>query len=130
MAQRYKKKALDQLSERLRALHYSRRTEEAYRAWIKRFIFFHGKRHPSQMGAPEIEEFLTHLAIHEIVAASTQNQALSALLSLYRHVLRIAQDGAWDAVRARKPKPLPIVLTRDEVNQVLNELSNVSRKIA
>ena len=105
------KKLLDQVRDAIRLKHYSIRTEEAYVSWIKRFILFHKKRHPLEMGAAEIEEFLTHLAVNENVAASTQNQALSALLFLYREVLH--QDLVpIDALRARKPKRLPTVLTK------------------
>lgn len=81
------KKLLDQVRDDLRLKHYSLRTEEAYVSWIKRYILFHDKRHPAEMGAPEIEAFLTHLAVDQKVAASTQNQALSALLFVYRDVL-------------------------------------------
>ncbi len=105
------KKLLDQVRDAIRLKHYSIRTEEVYVSWIKRFILFHKKRHPLEMGAAEIEEFLTHLAVNENVAASTQNQALSALLFLYREVLH--QDLVpIDALRARKPKRLPTVLTK------------------
>ena len=82
-----KPKLLDQLREALRCRHYSRRTEQTYCHWVKRFIYFHNVRHPSEMGEPEINAFLTHLAVKEKVSASTQNQALSALLFVYRHVL-------------------------------------------
>lgn len=117
-----KLKLLDQVRMALRARHYSRRTEEAYVYWIKRFIFFHGKRHPREMGEAEINSFLTHLAVKEQVAASTQNQALAALLFLYRNVLRCTLGEIKDVVRARKPVRLPVVMTRDEVKTVLNHL--------
>ena len=84
---------LDRVRAALRARHFSRRTEEAYVAWIRRYIFFHGKRHPAEMGAPEVTRFLTSLAVEGHVAASTQNQALSALLFLYRQVLEV--DLPW-----------------------------------
>ena len=102
----------DRVREAARVRHYSRRTEAAYLAWIRRFIFFHGKRHPAGMGAPEITKFLSSLAVEGNVAASTQNQALSALLFLYRDVLE--QDLPWldDVVRAKRPARLPVVLTR------------------
>ena len=96
------KKLLDQVRDAIRLKHYSIRTEETYVDWIRRFILFHGKRHPRQMGTPEIEAFLTHLAVDRKVAASTQNQALNALLFLYRDVLKM-NLGPVDAVRARKP---------------------------
>ena len=118
------KKLLDQVRDAIRLKHYSIRTEQAYANWIKRFILFHHKRHPNEMGASEIEAFLTHLAINENIAVSTQNQALSALLFLYREVLH--QDlGPINALRARKPKRLPTVLTRDEVRRLFQHLSGV-----
>ena len=105
------KKLLDQVRDAIRLKHYSIRTEQAYVHWIKRYIFFHDVRHPAEMGTPEVEAFLTHLAVKENVAASTQNQALSALVFLYREVLH--QDlGPIDALRAKKPKRLPTVLTK------------------
>ena len=101
----------------LRLKHYAIRTEEAYLDWIRRFILFHQKRPPRTMGAAEITEFLTHLAVVDNVAASTQNQALAALLFLYREVLH--QDlGPIEPVHAKKPQRLPVVLTREEVRQV------------
>jgi site-specific recombinase XerD len=104
---------LDRVRQTLQARHGSRRTEKAYVGWIRRFILFHGKRHPADMGATEITQFLSALAVQRNVAASTQNQALSALLFLYRNVLE--QELPWleDVVRARKPERLPVVLTRD-----------------
>src|SRR5688572_31152511 len=105
---------LDRVREAIRARHYSRRTEKAYVHWIKRYIFFHGKRHPVEMGAAEVTAFLTSLAVHDKVAASTQNQALSAVLFLYREVLGIELPWLDDVVRARQPQPLPVVLTREE----------------
>ena len=116
------RKLLDQVREAVRLKHYSIRTEEAYVSWIKRFILFHNKRHPKDMGSPEIEAFLTHLAVNRRVAASTQNQAFSALLFLYRYVLRIDLKGPIDAARAKRPQRLPVVMTRDEVHCVLNAL--------
>lgn len=119
------KKLLDQVRDAIRVRHYSLRTEEAYVNWIRRFILFHGKRHPKDMGAAEIEAFLTHLAVEGHVAASTQNQALSALLFLYREVLHRELDAAINAVRAREPQHLPEVLTKDEVRRVIAQLSGV-----
>ena len=106
----------------IRSRHFSRRTEEAYVAWVRRFVLFHGKRHPAQMGEPEIARFLSSLATQSRVAASTQNQALSALLFLYRQVLR--KEVAWldGVVRARTPRRLPVVLTREEVKRILANL--------
>lgn len=97
--------------------------------WIKRYILFHGKRHPQEMGVPEIEAFLTHLAVNQNVAASTQNQALSALLFLYREVLEM-ELGSVDAVRAKKPKRLPTVLTKEEARAVIAALSGTNQLIA
>jgi len=111
---------LDQVRDRLRRKHYSIRTEEAYVDWIKRFIRFHDLRHPAEMGAPEVEAFLTHLAVAGKVAASTQNQAQSAVLFLYRHVLDIELDWLSHVERAKEPKRLPVVLTREEVRAVLD----------
>lgn len=107
-----KAKLLDQVREVMRVKHYSIRTEEAYVQWIKRYIFFHGKRHPREMGAPEVEAFLTDLAVRGQVAASTQNQALNALVFLYKQVLRM-ELGDFSAVRAKRPARLPAVLTRE-----------------
>jgi integron integrase len=105
--------------------HYSIRTEEAYVSWIKRFILFHGKRHPQEMREDEITRFLSALAVHGQVSASTQNQALCALVFLYRHVL--GQNFGWleDVVRAKRPQRLPVVLTRPEVRALLGALDGV-----
>jgi integrase len=120
-----KLKLLDQVREAIRIRHYSARTEEAYISWIKRFILFHGKRHPLEMGEDEITRFLSALAVHEQVSASTQNQALCALLILYRHVLD--PDVGWlqDVIRAKRPQRLPVVLTRPEVKALLGALEGV-----
>jgi integron integrase len=122
-----KLRLLDRVREAIRARHYSRRTEKTYVAWIRRYILFHGKRHPAEMGATEITQFLSALAVKEKVAASTQNQALSALLFLYRGVLE--QNLPWldDIVRAKRPERLPVVLTREEVRAVLDRLHGVPR---
>jgi integron integrase len=124
-----KPRLLDRVREAIRARHYSRRTEKAYVGWIKRYIFFHGKRHPAEMGAAEVTRFLTALAVDGHVAASTQNQALNALLFLYRVVLE--QELPWldDVIRARRPIHLPVVLTRDEVRCALARLHGPSRPI-
>jgi integrase len=116
--------------EAIRARHYSPRTEKAYVHWIKRYIFFHGKRHPAEMGAAEVSVFLTSLALHDKVAASTQNQALSALLFLYREVLGVELAWLNDIVRAKRPQHLPVVLARDEVRAVLQRLDGVPRLMA
>ena len=118
-----KPKLMDRLREALRSRHYSRRTEETYCYWAKRFIFFHKVRHPAEMAEPEINAFLTHLAVKEKVSASTQNQALSALLFLYRHVIGREVGDLGKVIRARKPTRLPVVMTRDEVKAVLSNLS-------
>lgn len=116
---------LDRVRERLRLKHYSIRTEHQYVQWVRRFILFHGKRHPAEMGAKEVEAFLTHLAVQGQVAAATQNQALSALLFLYREVL--GQDLPWldQVVRAKRPARLPVVLSRQEVGRVLEHMDGV-----
>lgn len=118
-------KLLDKVRAVIRPKHYSLRTEEAYTQWIKRFILFHLKRHPREMGALEINQFLSHLAVKENVAASTQNQALSAILFLYREVLELEPGCLDDVIWAQKPKKLPVVLTREEVKAVLGQLTEV-----
>ena len=114
-----KPRLLDRVRAALRLRHRSLRTEQAYVGWIRRFIHFHGVRHPDEMGAAEVVEFLSHLAVEGNVAASTQNQALAALLFLYRDVLGRELEGLDTAVRARAPRRLPVVLTREEVRAVL-----------
>jgi integron integrase len=113
---------LDRVRGRLRLGHYGARTETAYVGWIKRFIVFHGKRHPAGMAKAEVEAFLTHLAVAREVSASTQNQALSALLFLYKEVLGIDLPWLGDVVRAKKRSRLPVVLSRDEAQRRLTEL--------
>jgi integron integrase len=122
-------KLLDQVRHKLRVLHYAIRTEEAYVDWIRRYILFHHKRHPRDMGGPEVEEFLTHLAVEGHVAASTQNQALSGLLFLYQKVLDIELP-PMNTVRAKRPKRLPVVLSADEVREVLDRMTGVPRLMA
>ena len=112
---------LDRLREALRCRHYSRRTEQAYGHWVNRFVFFHHLRPPAEMAEPEINAFLTHLAIRERVSASTQTQALSAILFLYRHVLGREIGTLEGLIRARKPRRLPVVMTREEVRAVIDE---------
>lgn len=116
-------KLLDRVRDALRARHYSRRTEETYVQWIRRFVVFHSVKHPAEMGEAEINAFLTHLAVEEHVSASTQNQALSALLFLYRHVIGREVGDLGNVVRARKPVRLPVVMTREEVRAVLANLT-------
>jgi len=113
---------LDQVRDRIRRLSYSYRTEKTYVHWIRRFILFHGKRHPTDMGAEEVEAYLTHLAVKRRVSASTQNQALSAILFLYRQVLETELPWMENIVRAKRPKRLPVVLSRGEVGAVLGHL--------
>jgi len=121
---------LDRVREAIIVRYYSPPTEKAYVHWIKRYIFFHGKRHPMEMGAAEVAQFLTFLAVEAKVAASTQNQALSALLFLYREVLGVELPWLDDVVRAKRPQYLPVVLTRDEVRAVLQRLHGVPRLMA
>lgn len=123
------RKLLDQLRDVLRRKHYSLRTEEAYVYWVKRYILFHNKRHPQEMARPEIEAFLNHLAVTENVAASTQNQAFSALLFLYQHVLNIDIQNV-NALRAKKPKRLPVVMTKQECQSVIAALSGTYQLMA
>ena len=123
-------KLLDQLRLALRTRHYSIRTEDAYAGWVRRFILFHGKRHPAGMGAAEVVAFLSDLAQRGRVSASTQNQALSALLFLYRVVLDRELEGLDGTVRASAPRRLPVVLSRDEVLRVLRRLEGVNRIMA
>ncbi len=115
---------LDQVRAVLRFKHYSLRTEQSYVDWIKRFILFHGKRHPKHLGPVQVRAFLTHLAVQGQVAASTQNQALSALLFLYGHVLRVELSGLQNLPRPRRPKKLPVVLTREEARTLLDALAH------
>jgi len=129
-ATRPRPRLLDRVRSALRLRHYSRRTEEAYSAWIRRFIRHHGLRHPATMGAGEVVAFLTHLAEVERVSASTQNQALGALLFLYRTVLRQDVGAFHGLVRARMPERLPVVMSREEVRLVLGLLPEPYRLIA
>jgi integron integrase len=119
-------KLLDRVREAVRTRHYSRRTEQAYVSWVRRFVIFHGKRHPAALGEVEVGQFLTYLATRKDVAASTQNQALNALVFLYRHVLETPLDPVDGVVRAKRPARLPVVFTREEVTAVLAGLSGTS----
>jgi integron integrase len=121
-----KPKLLDQVRHAVRVRHYSRRTEDAYVRWVRRFVLFHGKRHPSEIGAQEVSAFLSHLASEENVAASTQNQALNALVFLYRCVLERPPPELGGVVRAKRPGRLPTVFTRGEVQSVLANLSGAT----
>src|SRR6266404_3398824 len=123
-------KLLDQVSEVMRFKHYSIRTETSYRDWIKRFILFHGKRHPREMGAFEVERFLSDLAVNRKVAASTQNQAFNALLFLYREVLHQEWGELGRVERAKRPERLPVVMTRSEVDRLLIGMSGTHQLMA
>jgi integron integrase len=123
-------KLLDQVREQLRLKHYSYRTEETYLHWIKRFILFHKKRHPNEMGDDEIRAFLIHLAEKEQVATSTQNQAFSALLFLYRHVLHKELTVDFKSIGASRSKHLPTVLTKEETQKVIDYLNREYQLIA
>ncbi len=120
-----KPRLLDQVRHAARVRHMALSTEKAYVNWIRRFILFHQKRHPREMGKEEVEAFLTHLAVEGHVASSTQNQALAAILFLYRVVLK--QELGWleDVVRAKRPKRAPVVLTHQEALAVLANLEGV-----
>ena len=120
-----KPKLLDQVREAIRTRHYSPKTEESYAHWIKRFIFFHNKRHPAEMGEKEIAQFLSSLASELHVSASTQNQALNAILFLYRNVLRKEIGYVEGVIRAKRPNRLPVVLTRQEMKSILGILDGV-----
>jgi len=124
------KRLVDRLREDIRSRHYSSRTGEAYWHWIRRFILFHGKRHPTQMGPSEVTAFLSWLATERNIAAATQNQALSALLFLYRHVLGQALPWMDEIVRARRPVRLPAVLTEAEVRRLLDAMDGGARLMA
>lgn len=123
-------KLLDQLRAAIRARGYSIRTEKAYVSWVVRYIHFHGLRHPADLDENDIASYLTHLAVNLNVASNTQNQALSALSFLYKTVLRKPLGPMIDAVRAKKPKKLPTVLSRSEIRLLLNELDSVHKLLA
>lgn len=125
-----KPRLLDQVRRSIRVLGYSQSTEDAYCSWIKRFILYHNKRHPDTMAATEVELFLTYLADIEYVSASTQNQALSALLFLYKHVMHTPLDQRIEAAPAKRYKHLPTVLSVDEVRRLFGELSGTKRLMA
>ncbi len=121
---------LERVRDTIRVRHYSRRTEKTYLFWVRRFVLFHGKRHPADMGGREVGEFLSHLAVNEDVSASTQNQALNAIVFMYRHVLERPLGEIGGVVRAKKPARLPVVLTQDEVARVLSHLTGVHWLVA
>ena len=121
---------LDKVRDELRLRHYSIRTEQSYVSWIKRYINFYNRTHPREMGTAEVEKFLTHLAVKENVSASTQNQALSALIFLYRHVLKTEIIDSVDAVRAKRPERLPTVMTRQEAMSVIQAMNGTYQILA
>ncbi len=123
------KKLLDQVRDKIRFKHYSLSTENTYLSWIKQFILYHGKRHPVDMGAAEVEAFLTYLATQRQVSSSTQNQALSAILFLYREVLAITLPWLDNFERSKKPRRLPVVLTVPEVQALLREAASAPAPI-
>jgi integron integrase len=121
---------MDRVRAEIRVRHYSRRTEEAYVHWMRRFIVFHGRRHPRELGAAEVQAFIAWLATDRQVSASTQNQALSAVMFLYKEVLRIDIEAVVLAPRARMPSRVPVVLTPSEVRAVVERLAGVPRLVA
>ena len=123
-------KLLDRMRNHLRTRHYSIRTETAYVDWARRFILFHGKRHPQEMGGAEVEAFLTHLAVNRHVSASTQNQAKAAILYLYKQVLQIELAWLDEVVQAKTPKRLPVVLTASEVRVLLLHMQGTTGLVA
>jgi len=125
-----KRKLLDQVSDVARFRHLSLRTEETYRNWIKRYIFYHGKRHPKELDAEHVRSFLTHLAVNEKVSASTQNQAFNALLFLYRQVLQTEPLNIEGVERARHSRRLPVVFTKAEATAVIARMKGEHRLIA
>ena len=125
-----KARLLDQVREVLRVKHYALRTEEVYVLWIKRYIFFHQKRHPRDMGAAEVQAFLSDLAVTQKVSASTQNQALNALVFLYDQVLHLELGFMDNLVRARRTTRLPLVMSRDEVCRVIAAMSGTHQLLA
>jgi integron integrase len=124
------RKLLDRVRDSVRLKQYSHKTEQSYVNWIRQFILFHDKKHPTEMGAAEVEAFLTHLAVNRNVAASTQNQALSAILFLYREVLALPLETGFQYIGAKRPKVLPVVLTKREVQAVLERVAGTPRLVA
>jgi integron integrase len=124
-----KPKLLDQMKTIMRIKHYSLKTEKSYVQWVRRYIYFHNKQHPDEMGALDVQKFLSYLAVEQQVSASTQNQALNAIVFLYKQVLK-KEIGLIDAIRARRPKHLPVVLTVEETQRVLSQLSGVKQLMA
>ena len=130
MIMQKKKKLLDIVREKIRFKHYSIKTEQSYVGWIKRYILFHNKRHPKEMGKVEIEQFLTYLAVEKKVSPTTQNQAFSAILFLYKEILGFdMRDWNIQALRAKERKHIPVVLTKDEVSKVIENLTGIYQLI-
>ena len=121
---------LDHVLDEICLRHFALSTEKTYVHWIRRFVLFHGKRHPRDMGAGEVGAFLTHLAIAQQVSASTQNQALNAIVFLYKHVLKVDVDQIENPVRAKRPTRVPEVLSREEVRRVLDGMSGTHQLMA
>ncbi len=128
LASRRPRRLMDRVRSEIQVRHYSIRTEEAYTSWIRRYIQFH-RRHPRELDGDDLNRFLTDLAVEGRVAVSTQRQALSAILFLYRHVLKIQLDWLDDLVRARQPRRLPAVLSRDEVTAILSHLQGTAELV-
>lgn len=125
-----KPKLLEQVAIEVQTRHYSRRTEKTYRNWIKQFILFHNKKHPKDMGENEVNQFLSHLATQKNVSASTQNQALSAILFLYKNVLRKELGDFGNVIRAKRSRKIPVVYTKNEVRKILTNLSGEKQLMA
>jgi integron integrase len=125
-----KPKLLDQVQTAIQTRHYSSRTEKTYRNWIKQYVFFHNKRHPLEMGEKEVNQFLSHLATKRKVSASTQNQALSAILFLYKNVLHKELGDFGNVVRAKRSKKIPVVFTIEEVKRILTNLPSEKQLMA
>lgn len=123
-------KLLDRVSNEIQARHYSRKTGKTYRNWIKQFVLFHHKKHPKNLGEKDINKFLSHLATEKHVSASTQNQALSALLFLYKNVLHKELGDFGDVIRAKRSKKIPVVFTKDEVRSILKNLKDEKQLMA
>ena len=124
------RKLLDQVRDVMRVKHYAFRTELSYISWIKRFILFHQKRHPKDMGETEVEAFLTWLAVEKNVAKSTQNQAFNALIFFYREILDRPLEGRINAVRSRKKQRLPVVMSKEETHRVLSAMNGTTQLMA
>ena len=120
---------LDRVRQAIRVRHYSRKTEKAYVGWIKRFVIFHGRRHPAEMGAPEVTRYLSYLATQRRVSASTQNQALNALVFLYKHVLKQPLNEKINAERAPRKVKIPGVLAREETKRIIDAMTGIHQLV-